>query len=224
MGGAGGAGAAWTFRSGGCELCPEGNYQRALGATSPNCSRCPEGTYQTGTGEGQFALCEAGVPSPGRRRGWGLVHAMPAGTFLTGTGAAFIDNCTACTAGKYQSRMGASLEANCTPCAAGSYQTGFGMPYAYSCTLCDSGSYQNQTGATASELCFKCPAGTYQTGSGLVMCVQCHGEALFGTGAMSESKCIHCQPGYLAQVNTRLALECLRVAAAFLAPLADIRV
>ncbi|CAK8677709.1 unnamed protein product [Clavelina lepadiformis] len=163
-------------------LCEPGTYNTEEKASS--CHNCPEG-YQCRGGQDRI-LCPIGFYCP---NGTGLFpRSCPPGTYRASVGAATIDDCTPCDAGKYCDELNqTSSTKDCDPgyfcrsgvnvsnptttpstgdggvCPPGNYcPRGTGEPEG-----CDVGKYSDQMGLQAADECLDCEPGKFCSTTGL---------------------------------------------------------
>ena len=203
----------------GCDLCPNGKFSSAQGAStvatcnscppgksgesipvvsSAHCVSCEAGSYQNRSAQTKCLVCPFGT-STSKAGQPVCIPCLPGTKLVSGkcevcpvgtySGVA-ASTCTSCEAGKYQPK---SKSSSCIPCSSGTYGNKTSQSLSSSCTACGEGRYSSAQGAKAKTQCNACPPG--KRGSKTI-------------AQTSNAHCIDCLVGFFAvkEASTKCAV------------------
>jgi len=163
-----------------CQLCAEGSFQDATGATG--CIDCQPGRF-----------CPVGSSLE-------LAAPCPRGTYVNETDADGDPECLACP-------VGSSCAGGAAPfaeCSRGSFANMSGLS---ECTPCEGGTYQNNRSAT---VCLPCEVGSYcaEGASSPLPCKK--GTFSSATNLSAASECVDASPGHFATTGSTEQTPCAK--------------
>jgi len=164
--------------------CPNGTFWVPYPRTQVReaCRPCIPGYYCPGLPYGGYGDKPVNLNRP---------VACPPGTYLDEYGAARLDQCKNCSAGRYQDRVGKS---DCVNCPAGTFVSTTGTSALTGCIECFCGHYCLE----ASVVPTQCPGGTWSPARGNRLrenCVDCPAGSACPNATCDPGGCASCPPG-----------------------------